>query len=750
MTLLMSGAGLMAFISTWGSYAMHIYYMIAAVITGACASILVYQQENRFPRIRIILPVLPLLAAIIPAGLSGCLRGAGIWINVIIYNWNQIHEDGIALLSVSGGQMDVLSFVLFVSVVTGESAAFFIYSRSAMKSMLYILFWIIIQLISGNSDILSFGILIACGIIVNIAGKTFYITLRSSVISAVIFAIFIAMSLSGNRQIEAVSRFRSNISKEVDNIRYGEDNLPSGDIKKADTLLSDTEDMLTVWSEQEKNIYLKGFVGSRYDTTQSEWKTLSNASYGGDNRGMLEWLNDNGISPQNQSARYYELSNKTDKPQANRLRISIANASRKNAYVPSSVDTFVRGNVKNNKDTGYICKGLTGADEYEVSEISDIRPSELIIADEWLESPETEEQKSYIEAEDVYREFVYDNYTEETSDYYELMNKLFWEDYEPVGDGIYEAVVRVRSVLKDNLTYTEHLESAPYDAGDTLMWYITEAKEGNAVIYASTAVQALRTHGIPARYVEGYYVAASELKSGDKSGVTVTGKNSHAWVEVYFDGIGWQPVDVTPGYYYEAATLQKMVSSPGDIHKTAAFDSNNSQDMGKVVDNTDSNTHKAENIMHKAVRKSAVVLGILAVICIIIAIVLSAIEIVYHFVYAHQKRIYINGSSSDKAIIIQKRLYQLLSIKGIDATLGWHTKEVDRIISDSVKNIEPGDYTRASVLLEKVLYGGCELEPYELRTLEIFVDEMFKDHAKESGLAGFKARHIAFGNRRLG
>lgn len=49
------------------------------------------------------------------------------------------------------------------------------------------------------------------------------------------------------------------------------------------------------------------------------------------------------------------------------------------------------------------------------------------------------------------------------------------------------------------------------------------------------------------------------------------GENAHAWVEVYFDGVGWKAVDVTPGYYYNVATLQKMVNTPEQIKKNAAM-----------------------------------------------------------------------------------------------------------------------------------------------------------------------------------
>ena len=34
---------------------------------------------------------------------------------------------------------------------------------------------------------------------------------------------------------------------------------------------------------------------------------------------------------------------------------------------------------------------------------------------------------------------------------------------------------------------------------------------------------------------------------------------------------GWKAVDVTPGYYYNVATLQKMVNTPEQIKKNAAM-----------------------------------------------------------------------------------------------------------------------------------------------------------------------------------
>lgn len=114
----------------------------------------------------------------------------------------------------------------------------------------------------------------------------------------------------------------------------------------------------------------------------------------------------------------------------------------------------------------------------------------------------------------------------------------------------------------------------PPQGEDPILWFLTQSHEGNDVLYASAAVEALRTHGVPARYAEGYYVSDTDFQKSEDGSVAVTGLNAHAWVEIYFDGIGWLPVEVTPGYYYDTVTLRKLISTSNEIRKTAAVEDN--------------------------------------------------------------------------------------------------------------------------------------------------------------------------------
>ena len=53
-------------------------------------------------------------------------------------------------------------------------------------------------------------------------------------------------------------------------------------------------------------------------------------------------------------------------------------------------------------------------------------------------------------------------------------------------------------------------------------------------------------YGIPARYVEGYLITPQDVE-GKQAGDTIEipGTNGHAWTEIYVDGLGWIPLEMT-------------------------------------------------------------------------------------------------------------------------------------------------------------------------------------------------------------
>lgn len=96
------------------------------------------------------------------------------------------------------------------------------------------------------------------------------------------------------------------------------------------------------------------------------------------------------------------------------------------------------------------------------------------------------------------------------------------------------------------LTYTTTPGKLPEEV-DTpekfLEYFILDHREGYCTYFATAMTLLARSRGYPARYVQGFCVPAKGQKE-----VQVKTWMSHAWCEVYFEGIGWIPFEATGGY----------------------------------------------------------------------------------------------------------------------------------------------------------------------------------------------------------
>jgi transglutaminase-like putative cysteine protease len=104
---------------------------------------------------------------------------------------------------------------------------------------------------------------------------------------------------------------------------------------------------------------------------------------------------------------------------------------------------------------------------------------------------------------------------------------------------------RVRAVL-DHFTdpanrFVYSLSTAPGTTGDDLADFL-RLKRGYCEQYAGAMAVLVRAAGVPARVVLGY-TPGREQPDGTR---LVTTDDAHAWVEVWFAGLGWIPFDPTP------------------------------------------------------------------------------------------------------------------------------------------------------------------------------------------------------------
>lgn len=84
------------------------------------------------------------------------------------------------------------------------------------------------------------------------------------------------------------------------------------------------------------------------------------------------------------------------------------------------------------------------------------------------------------------------------------------------------------------------LNTPPYPSSDYASYFFTTAHQGYCIHFATAAAAAYRSLGIPARVTAGFVTETDAGRYTD-----VKGSDAHAWVEIYQDGIGWIPVEVT-------------------------------------------------------------------------------------------------------------------------------------------------------------------------------------------------------------
>lgn len=109
-------------------------------------------------------------------------------------------------------------------------------------------------------------------------------------------------------------------------------------------------------------------------------------------------------------------------------------------------------------------------------------------------------------------------------------------------DSQYDKVRNVQQFLQQEYTYTKVNTAVPPSGRDFVDYFLFDARQGYCNHFSTAMAVLLRTQGIPTRWVKGF--APGEATSPGH--YSIKGVDAHAWVEVYFDAIGWVPFEATP------------------------------------------------------------------------------------------------------------------------------------------------------------------------------------------------------------
>lgn len=358
--------------------------------------------------------------------------------------------------------------------------------------------------------------------------------------------------------------------EEIQEIARG--GMNGGTLGQNDGIVYSNQKMLTVSCGVTGNLYLKGFGGSVYENNC--WRDLSNEEYG-EYTEFFKEMQEKNIDISLESSMLFSMIDRDeqlytmlesdfesylDKIIRRKYAVEYEKADGQYCYLPygslyavrdkSSYDGYMRNTKQAYSTFMYAVKD---GDYKAISNLVDTYHGE------------NKQLKEYIRWEKEYRTFVHKAYTKVAQSELDTISKA--EDTPMYKGDVQEYIKQVQEYFEEKYSYSLMPGKVPEDR-EFLDYFMNETRTGYCTYFATAATLLFRQAGIPARYVEGYRVdidsssatAEEEISEKRKSTafsaidtytmytVEVLDSSAHAWVEIYVDGYGWIPVEVTPGY----------------------------------------------------------------------------------------------------------------------------------------------------------------------------------------------------------
>lgn len=385
---------------------------------------------------------------------------------------------------------------------------------------------------------------------------------------------------------------RAGILQAWDEMRFGSDTLPEGRFAKAYQMNRVGEGaavprLEATFSSPEavEQSYFRGFVGSTY--TGVAFDEPSFAIYDGQWNGLFGWMEGAGFTPLLQSAQYAQMNCAVAGQQlpTSTITLQAEQANRRYGYAP--YQTLQDPSAQPLLDLSLQPEGFFGLGESSLTTVPDSQATELFSPAAWVSTPSEGEEGAegqFLQAERAYRSFVYDAYLEGSESSGSTIQRFFFsgEGWDPATKDLYSIATRIRSMLESHCAYiSDPAPFRPSANGDYVTWFLEAEKQGNASAFAATAVLAFREAGVPARYVEGYLLSQANVDALKEAGhvtAQMTARDAHAWVEVYIDGVGWTPLEMTPGFYDKTYAAEQTI----EISKEVAGDGSESELSGSL------------------------------------------------------------------------------------------------------------------------------------------------------------------------
>lgn len=351
--------------------------------------------------------------------------------------------------------------------------------------------------------------------------------------------------------------------------------------------------------------------------------------------------------------------------------------------------------------------------------------------------------QDYTKYENIYRNYVKSVYTKLPS---KGVGRLVQEFSKPELKSDSMTISQKVNYVKDYLNkYTRYsLSPGALPKGkDYVEYFLYENKKGYCAHYASAATLMLRSMGVPARYVEGYVVKqdkAEYVKPNQSvtihgtnykeewnemsSRVKVTDREAHAWVEVYVDGCGWFPVEVTPSSNYtDISTLQRLSSLKDHMVKqqdktptpTPATVTPKPTKQATVTPNKPTNNqtnHKDQGGIKFDPKIVAMIIGFVLICGAISArVILKARK---------RNRLLNTKNRNKKALYLLSESEVILSFHQLIDDKRKSLEDCEEYLKEQAEYINPIEFSECMDIARKARFGPVDISIEELQKLEQF------------------------------
>lgn len=657
------------------------------------------------------------------SSVSRVLRAVYVWCNHILGLWNRVFDTfygGIQVSDYTGKDLETAGIIL--ALLGAAAASELVRRKSLLLSLLVFSPLCLGMLLSIRFPAWMPALLIA-GWLAGWLGISSSLPLcrEAAVLVAGVWIAVACLHPEGFAVLwqRAAGQFQVQIKQEVKNIRFGEDMLPEGNLMKADRMLSGNEERLLLEMQEVAPIYLRGYIGAVYEG--NTWQHFSAESYGGEYSGMLFWLASQGVYPGAQYAAYQSASQE-DSSRTLEVLVKNVGASRRYVYLPATVAEYPKNAGRWKQDWSMESSGWFGKKEYAFTYYDVQSNAEVQAPASWVyQSAEgAGPMEEYRRAERIYRSFVYDHYLDLEEEQRELLNHVFFQgDYWDGAGGVYSVTSRIRAVLRILAKYQAVPTRVPADQ-EFLHWFINEGKEGNAAYYASAAVLAYRAAGIPARYAEGYILTKRQAEQTEGNTVILSGKNAHAWAEVYVDGIGWRAVEVTPGFYEELYQADIIVAVPNEELEGAG------EDGSGILASEEYEFPEAEEEQKLAAAGRNRIEYLLILLLVTVFLLANTVKLLrILFLYCRYRRM----GQEEKMLFLFGQMLLLLGKMDKE----FNPQHPLKIHVQERFGIDQGLYQRTVIRMERIIYGQQKPAARELPAAEKLMAQIYQLYRRRRG-----------------